>query len=72
MASGREGFKLITIHGDEIIVEVDEKAFQEAHEEMLEKLDSNKLYFVGEYGEIAIYHGYQLTIIDLKKVIGRE
>ena len=67
-----EEFRLITIHGDEIIVETDVDNFEEAHNEMLEKLDSNKLYFVGEYNEIAKYHGYQLTVIDMKKVIGRE
>jgi len=67
-----EEFKLITIHGDEIIVETDIDNFEEANNEMLEKLDSNKLYFVGEYNEIARYHGYRLTVIDLKKVIGRE
>jgi len=68
----REEFKLITIYGDEIIIEADENCFEEIHDEILEKLDGNKLYFVGDYSETAKYKGYELTIIDLKKVIGRE
>ena len=67
-----EAIKLITIYGDEIIIEVPENSFCEVDEEMLEKLDSNKLYFVGDYNEIAKYHNYQLTMIDMKKIIGRE
>ena len=67
-----EELKLITIHGDEIIVEAGENDFEEVNNEILEKLDSNKLHFVGEYNEIAKYHGYQLTFIDMKKIIGRE
>ena len=67
-----EELKLITIHGDEIIIEADKECFGEVNDEMLENLDSNKLYFVGDFGGIARYHGYQLTIIDMKKVMGRE
>ena len=72
MTSKKEEFKLITIYGDEIIIEADEDSFEEVHEEILEKLDGNKLCFVGDHGEIAKYKGYELTVIDLKKVIGRE
>ena len=36
-----EAIKLITIYGDEIIIEVPENSFCEVDEEMLEKLDSN-------------------------------
>ena len=64
--------KLITIHGDEIIIEADEECFEAVNDEMLENLDSNKLYFIGDFGGIAKFHGYRLTAIDMKKVIGRE
>jgi len=72
MTSKKEEFKLITVYGDEIIVEVDEDSLEEVHEEMLDKLDGNKLWFVGDHGEIAKHKGYELTLIDLKKIIGRE
>ena len=72
MAKDIEEIKLITIHGDEIIIETNTDNFEKVDDEMLEKLDSNKLYFVGDHNEIARYHGYQLTMIDMKKVIGRE
>lgn len=67
-----EELRLITIYGDEIIIEANENNFEEVNDEILEKLESNKLYFVGEHNETAKYHGYQLTVIDLKKIIGRE
>ena len=67
-----EIIKLITIYGDEIIIEVPEKSFCESDEEMLEKLDNNELYFVGDYNEIARFKGNILTMIDMKKIIGRE
>ena len=71
MTNKREEFKLITIYGEDIIIEADEDALEEAHDEILEKLDGNKLYFVGDYGETAKYKGCELTVIDLKKVMGR-
>lgn len=67
-----EEFRLITICGDEIIIETDEDSFEEVHEEILEKLESNKLYFVGDYCETAKYKGYSLTVIDMKKIIGKD
>lgn len=72
MTNKKEEFKLITIHGNEIIIEADEDIFEEVHDEVLEKLDGNKLYFVGDHGETAKYKGYELTVIDLKKIMGRE
>ena len=72
MTSGKEEFKLITFYGDEIIIEADEDIFEEVHDEILEKLDGNKLCFMKDRGGIAKYKGYELTVIDLKKVIGRE
>ena len=67
-----EIIKLVTIYGDEIIIEVPENSFCEVDEEMLEKLDNNELYFVGDHNEIARFRGSILTMIDMKKVIGRE
>ena len=68
----KEIIKLITIYGDEIIIEVPENSFDVADEEMLEKLENNVLYFVGDYNEIARFKGNILTMIDMKKIIGRE
>lgn len=67
-----EIIKLITIYGDEIIIEVPEKSFYEVDEEMLEKLENNELYFAGDHNEIVRFKGHTLTMIDMKKIIGRE
>ena len=40
--------------------------------EMLSDLDANNLYYVGGNGESAIFKGHELSIIDFKKVIGRD
>jgi len=40
--------------------------------EMLDDLNANNLYFVGGNGETAIFKGHELSIIDFKKVIGRD
>jgi len=39
---------------------------------MLSDLDANNLYHVGGNGESAIFKGHELSVIDFKKVIGRD
>ena len=68
----KEEFSLITISGDEINITVDLENVDDLYMEILDNLDVNNLYSVGNYGETATYKGYDLTIIDLKKIIGRD
>jgi len=72
MESKKEEFNLITIYGDEIIIETDEDSLDKVFEVIIEALDINELYSVGNYGETATFKGHDLTIIDLKKIIGRD
>ena len=72
MTSKREEFNLITIYGDEIIIETDEDSLDKVFEVIIEALDINELYSVGNYGETATFKGHDLTIIDFKKIIGRD
>jgi len=72
MASKQEEFNLITIYGDEIKIITDEENIDAIYTEILDDLDANNLYFVGGNGESAIFKGHELTIIDFKKVIGRD
>lgn len=68
----KEEFNLITISGDEIKIIVDLESVDDLYAEILDDLNANNLYFVGNYGETVTYKGYDLTVIDLKKVIGRD
>ena len=68
----KEGFSLITINGDEIFIETDEDNIDDVLEETIKALDVNEIYSVGNYGETAIFKGHDLTIIDFKKIIGRD
>ena len=72
MTSKKEEFKLITIYGDEIIIETDEDSLDETFDAVIESLDNNEIYSVGNYGEIATFKGHELTLIDFKKIIGRD
>ena len=72
MESKKEEFNLITIYGDEIIIETDEDSLDKVFEVIIEALDINELYSVGNYGETATFKGHDLTIIDFKKIIGRD
>ena len=67
-----EEFSLITIYGDEILIITDEEFLETVEEQILEDLDSNRLYSVGAWEEVARYKGHELSIIDFKKIIGRE
>jgi len=71
MTSKKEEFTLITIYGDEILIITDEEFLETIEEKILEDLDSNRLYSVGAWDEVARYKGHELSIIDLKKIIGR-
>jgi len=68
----KEEFRLITIYGDEIIIETDEDNLDEVFDLVIGKLDNNELYSVGNYGETATFKGHDLAIIDFKKIIGRD
>lgn len=68
----KEEFNLITISGDEIKIVVDLENVDDLYMDILNDLNANNLYSVGNYGETAIFKGYDLSIIDLKKVIGRD
>lgn len=72
MESKKEEFRLITIYGDEILIITDEEFLETVEENMLEDLDSNKLYSVGAYDEVARFKGHELSVIDFKKIIGRD
>jgi len=72
MTNKREEFNLITIYGDEIMIITDLEKIDAVYTEMLSDLDANNLYYVGGNGESAIYKGHELTVIDFKKVIGRD
>ena len=72
MASKKEEFRLITIYGDEILIVTDEEFLETVEERILEDLDSNELYSVGAYEEVARFKGHELSIIDFKKIIGRD
>ena len=67
-----EAFNLITIYGDEIIIETDEDGLDDVLEETTKVLDVNGIYAVGNYSETATFKGHDLTIIDFKKIIGRD
>ncbi len=72
MASKRETFNLITIYGDEIKIIADLEEIEDVYDEMLDDLDANNIYLVGGHGESVIFKGHELTIIDFKKIIGRD
>ena len=72
MTSKQEEFNLITIYGDEIMIITDLESIDAVYTEMLDDLDANNLYYVGGNGESAIFKGHELTVIDFKKVIGRD
>ena len=72
MANKKEEFNLITIYGDEIKIITDEEHIDSVYTEMLDDLDANNLYFVGGNEEAAIYKGHELSVIDFKKIIGRD
>lgn len=68
----RQKFNLITTYGDEIKVIVDYEDYDKMYNEMLDDLDANNIYIVGGFGESAIFKGHELTVIDFKKIIGRD
>ena len=72
MTSEREEFNLITICGDEIKIITDLDNVEAVYAEMLDDLDANNIYIVGGFGESAIFKGHELTVIDFKKIIGRD
>jgi len=72
MTSKREEFNLITIYGDEIMIITDLENVDAVYTEMLSDLDANNLYYVGGNGESAIFKGHELSVIDFKKIIGRD
>jgi len=72
MTSKREEFNLITIYGDEIMIITDLEKIDAVYTEILSALDANNLYYVGGNDESAIFKGHELSVIDFKKVIGRD
>jgi len=72
MTNKREEFNLITIYGDEIKIITDLDCIDAVYTEMLSDLDANNIYYVGGNGESAIFKGHELSVIDFKKVIGRD
>lgn len=68
----REKFNLITIYGDVITITVNAEQYDEMYNEMLDDLDANNLYSVGDFGELVIFKGHKLTVIDFRKIIGRD
>ncbi|MBA7699321.1 hypothetical protein ES703_108015 [subsurface metagenome] len=72
MTSKREEFNLITIYGDEIMIITDLDCIDAVYAEILDDLDANNLYYIGGNGESAIFKGHELTVIDFKKIIGRD
>ena len=67
-----EEFRLITIYGDEILIITDEESLETVEEKIFEDLDSNSLYYVGVWEEVARFKGHELSVIDFKKIIGRD
>jgi len=72
MTNKQEEFNLITIYGDEIKIITDLDNIDAVYTEMADDLDANSLYYVGGNGESAIFKGHELSIIDFKKIIGRD
>lgn len=72
MTSKQEEFNLITIYGDEIKIITDLDHIDAVYTEILDDLDANNLYYVGVNDEVAIFKGHDLSIIDFKKIIGRD
>ena len=72
MTSKQEEFNLITIYGDEIKIITDLESIDAVYTEISDDLDANNLYYVGGNGETAIFKGHELSIIDFKKIIGRD
>ena len=72
MTSKREEFNLITIFGDEIKIITDLDHVDAVYTEISDDLDANNLYWVGGNGEAAIFKGHELSLIDFKKIIGRD
>ena len=72
MTNKQEEFNLITIYGDEIKIITDLESIDAVYTEILDDLDANNLYYVGGNGESAIFKGHELSIIDFKKIIGRD
>ena len=72
MTNKQEEFNLITIYGDEIKIITDLDSIDAVYTEISDDLDANNLYYVGGNGETAIFKGHELSIIDFKKIIGRD
>ena len=72
MTNKQEEFNLITIYGDEIKIITDLESIDAVYTEILDDLDADNLYYVGGNGETAIFKGHELSIIDFKKIIGRD
>lgn len=72
MTNEQEEFNLITIYGDEIKIITNLESIDAVYTEILDDLDANNLYYVGGNGESAIFKGHELSIIDFKKIIGRD
>jgi len=72
MTGKKEEFNLVTICRDEIKIITDLENVDAVYAEILDDLDANNLYYVGGNGESAIYKGHELTVIDFKKIIGRD
>lgn len=68
----REEFNLITIYGNEVRIITDTDTIDDIYEEMEDSLDANNIYYVGGNGEKAIFKGHELSVIDFKKIIGRD
>lgn len=68
--SSKEIFKLITIHGDVIIIEVDKSNSDNVSNKITDNLDSNSVFYLGNYQERAMFKGHELNIVDFKKIIG--
>jgi hypothetical protein len=62
----------MTNYGDEIKIITDLDNIDNVNTEMEDDLDANNLYIVGAFGESAIFKGRELSVIDLKKIIGRD
>ena len=64
--------KLITIYGDTITIEIDEEDIDDFFSMIIDNLDNNEIFSVGNYGETATFKNHDLTLIDFKKIIGME
>lgn len=62
MESKKEEFNLITIYGNEIKIITDLENLDNVYTEILDDLDANNIYSVGNYGESAIFKGHELTV----------